>query len=290
MFKKLTLSVLTIIFTSVSVASAEPEICTEVEWWSVEGLTEAPFVSFDPDFRSGDNGDYRPGASLEPLNGEPCRLKRELPTHAEGTMKVTSLFCSFPVNGEARGRLRDARDGYFGLKEQLEKCSVLQDWRIREDESYSRYATKWSYPGTEQLTLMLRSQSLYTPDSSDLDLSLERVEFASKSAPARSGTTEPEATQTVRPRNVNQWANRIADAYPEIATRLGWKGTVGVLVIVGMDGKPVDCIVTSSSGWPILDHTACKSMTRFARFYPAEDADGNPEYGRYTTSIAYQFE
>ena len=288
--KKLTTGILTAIVSSLSVASAEPDLCTEVEWWIVEGLTEAPFVSLDPAFRSADNGDYRPGASLEPLNGEPCRLVRYEPTYTDASSKTTSLSCRFPVNGEERGRARDARDGYYVLKEQLSECSVLQNWQTHEDEEYPNYTTRWSYPGTQSLSLILRSENHYTTSSSDLDITLERFEFGSASAPNRTEATGPQATQIVRPRNLNGWATRIANAYPEIAERLGWEGRVGVTVIVDENGRVHRCTVTGTSGWPILDHTACESMKSYARFYPAEDADGNPEYGRYTTSIVYQFE
>ncbi|WP_022693302.1 energy transducer TonB [Ponticaulis koreensis] len=290
MWKTLSAAVLPLVFGAFCTANAEADLCNEIEWWIIEGLTETPFVSLDPAFRSEDNGGYRPGASLEPLNGEPCGLNRELPNHAEGTMKVTSLTCRFPVNGEARGRLRDARDGYYRLKEQLAECSVLQDWQVREDEGYSRYATNWSHPGSEQLSLILRSESLYTSNSSDLDITLERVEFESETAPPRTGTTRPPAMQTVRPRNLNRWASRVSQAYPEIARRLGWEGTVGLTVIVDESGQPQDCEITRTSGWPILDHTACESMIGYAQFHTAVDDQGNTQPGQYSTQILYQLD
>jgi protein TonB len=65
------------------------------------------------------------------------------------------------------------------------------------------------------------------------------------------------------------------DDYPPSAQRDGVEGSTGVRVQVGPDGRVTACAVTSSSGSTILDDTACRLVTRRARFNPAKEAGGS---------------
>ena len=65
---------------------------------------------------------------------------------------------------------------------------------------------------------------------------------------------------------------------------------MGVRVSIGPDGKVSSCSVSSSSGSPDLDEAACDGMTRYARFNPALDDNGNPTSGSYSTAIVYKLD
>lgn len=71
-----------------------------------------------------------------------------------------------------------------------------------------------------------------------------------------------------------------AEDYPSSDMRAGNQGVTAIKLDVGPDGKVTGCTVTSSSGFPSLDSTACQRASRRARFSPAKDASGAP-----TTSI-----
>lgn len=94
---------------------------------------------------------------------------------------------------------------------------------------------------------------------------------------ARGATTDAES----------EWARRIQLNYPAEALRLGLQGTVGIRVEINEFGRVWQCLVTSSSGHPILDQAACGAMVRYARFNPALDAEGNPTNGAHSRRIIY---
>ena len=293
MFKKLTAGCIIALSSALSFANAQADICKEIEWWIVEGLTDTPFSSFDSDFKHLSQGRYRAGDSLPTHKNEDCLLSKN--GDILDDRDWASLTCRLSTSGADTGRQEPIRATYNSTRDQLMRCSTLHEWKMSEFERDSDYSTSWHYPGGGYLTLQLRVTSRADLGATVLELAINRLmspsnRFGSEPTLAEAGKTRPQASQNVLPKGAARWAKRIAGDYPEIAQRLGWEGTVGVRVIVGIDGKPIDCVVTSSSGWPILDHTACESMKRFARFDPAKDEDGNPEYGRYTTSIRYEFE
>jgi protein TonB len=78
------------------------------------------------------------------------------------------------------------------------------------------------------------------------------------------------------------------DNYPARAIRDEIEGRVGVRVTVGANGRVSGCSVTSGSGSSILDDAACQDITRYGRFSPALDDDGNPTSGSWGTTIVYQ--
>jgi protein TonB len=49
-----------------------------------------------------------------------------------------------------------------------------------------------------------------------------------------------------------------------------------------------NCTVTSSSGFSDLDQTACRLLSRRARFTPAKDTGGNPMNGSYSSRFTWQ--
>jgi protein TonB len=59
------------------------------------------------------------------------------------------------------------------------------------------------------------------------------------------------------------------DDYPTRAAREERQGTTGFRLSVGADGRPTGCDITSSSGSPDLDSTACSLLMRRAKFTPA---------------------
>lgn len=86
--------------------------------------------------------------------------------------------------------------------------------------------------------------------------------------------------------NPGNWAT--SNDYPSRALREEREGTTGFRVTVGPDGRVTSCTVTSSSGSPDLDETACSLITRRARFNPATDGEGQPTTGSYSNRVRWQ--
>lgn len=78
------------------------------------------------------------------------------------------------------------------------------------------------------------------------------------------------------------------DDYPARALREERQGVTGFRLDVGADGKVTNCTVTSSSGSPELDETACRLLARRARFKPAVGTDGQPLADTYTSRIVWR--
>ncbi len=76
--------------------------------------------------------------------------------------------------------------------------------------------------------------------------------------------------------------------YPPFALSEEREGVVGFSLMIGRDGKVTSCDITSSSGSPDLDSTACLLITQRARFSPAKDARGKTQIGRYANRVRWQ--
>jgi len=81
------------------------------------------------------------------------------------------------------------------------------------------------------------------------------------------------------------WAT--SNDYPSRALREEREGVTGFRVNVGLDGKVIDCQVTSSSGSPDLDQATCDNVRRRARFQAATDGEGKPTTGSYANRIRW---
>ena len=86
--------------------------------------------------------------------------------------------------------------------------------------------------------------------------------------------------------NPQSWVT--ADDYPPAAQREGRQGTVGLTWQVNEQGRVENCSVTSSSGSPDLDETACRLVTRRGRYSAAKDQSGNPM--RVTQSLRFRWQ
>lgn len=78
------------------------------------------------------------------------------------------------------------------------------------------------------------------------------------------------------------------DDYPSASLRNNEEGTVSYRLDVGTDGRVTGCSVTSSSGFPKLDQTACTLLQRRARFNIGKDAAGNPVTGVYNGRFTWK--
>ena len=86
-------------------------------------------------------------------------------------------------------------------------------------------------------------------------------------------------TVAAKPRgDPGRWVTN--DDYPTRAAREERQGTTGFRLSVGSDGRPTGCDITSSSGSPDLDSTACSLLMRRAKFAPAMK-DGEPTTGSW---------
>ena len=77
------------------------------------------------------------------------------------------------------------------------------------------------------------------------------------------------------------------DDYPMKAFERGWKGVTVMSVLVGPDGRPVDCLIEKSSGFEALDRQTCYGAMKRARFSPARGPDGMPTYGLYRSQVVW---
>jgi len=79
-----------------------------------------------------------------------------------------------------------------------------------------------------------------------------------------------------------------SDDYPPSALRNNEAGVTGFRLDIDGTGHATNCTVTSSSGFPDLDQTACRLLIRRARFTPAKDAAGNGIATTYPSSVRWQ--
>lgn len=86
--------------------------------------------------------------------------------------------------------------------------------------------------------------------------------------------------------NPQSWVT--TEDYPPAAAREGVTGLTGVRVSINSDGRVTGCTVTASSGSQLLDDTACRLITKRARFAPARGEDGQPGEGSFTTRFRWQ--
>jgi protein TonB len=98
---------------------------------------------------------------------------------------------------------------------------------------------------------------------------------------------KPSQASGAKPRGTpGEWVT--SDDYPPGALRNEEQGRTGFTLDIGADGRVTNCTVTSSSGFPDLDQTACKLLPRRARFTPAKDSAGNGIASTYTSSVRWQ--
>jgi len=78
------------------------------------------------------------------------------------------------------------------------------------------------------------------------------------------------------------------DDYPTKAFKEEWQGVTNFSVIVAPDGRAVDCTITKSSGFAMLDRQACWVALKRARYTRASGPDGQSAYGVYRSQVVWQ--
>jgi len=86
--------------------------------------------------------------------------------------------------------------------------------------------------------------------------------------------------------NPGQWIT--PDDYPAQALRDNLSGNVGFRLNVDVAGNVSACVITISSGQPILDKAACDLISARARFSPATNMHGKPVASTYTSEVRWQ--
>lgn len=95
-------------------------------------------------------------------------------------------------------------------------------------------------------------------------------------AAATAAPAAPSAAPVAPPAPPTDWPFRFSrDDYPAAAMRNEEQGTVRYRVEIGADGRVARCTITGSSGSAQLDSATCRTVTRWARFAPARDGEGN---------------
>ena len=84
--------------------------------------------------------------------------------------------------------------------------------------------------------------------------------------------------------NPGSWVTN--DDYPSRAAREERQGTTGFRLSVDASGRVTGCDITSSSGSPDLDSTACSLLMRRAKFAPAT-RDGEPVAGSWSSRFRW---
>lgn len=87
------------------------------------------------------------------------------------------------------------------------------------------------------------------------------------------------------PQNVNEWLVADDVTVPMLQAEGQWP--VRIALTVSPEGKVEDCSIVSSGGNQSVDRYTCKLASRRARFTPAKDAQGNPTYGVFRTTLTW---
>ncbi len=64
-------------------------------------------------------------------------------------------------------------------------------------------------------------------------------------------------------------------------------GASGFRLLVGSDGSVKDCVISSSSGSPVLDATACALLKARASFAPGRDATGKKVESIFSSRVSW---
>ena len=75
-------------------------------------------------------------------------------------------------------------------------------------------------------------------------------------------------------------------SYPIASLRAGESGVVEVAFAVDAEGRAGDCTVVTSSGFPRLDHDACKTILAGSAYKPAS-VDGKPVASRRRAKLRF---
>ena len=93
-------------------------------------------------------------------------------------------------------------------------------------------------------------------------------------------------------RDVKPKANLVSlfstEDYPREASHRLEQGTVAVVLLIDRDGRVTDCLIESSSGFPLLDSQTCRILWTRARFEPGRDSKGNPVESAYRQRIRWE--
>ena len=76
--------------------------------------------------------------------------------------------------------------------------------------------------------------------------------------------------------------------YPVLANNLGISGKTQVRLLVGSDGRVLECYVKQGSGNALLDYVTCETFEKDVKFSPAKDVAGNAVASITTQTIAWQ--
>lgn len=93
------------------------------------------------------------------------------------------------------------------------------------------------------------------------------------------------ATRAIMPEGLHSVLSD--DDYPKEAIRNEEQGNVAFRLDVGIDGRPISCVVTTSSGSSALDTATCQIMMERARFRPARDRKGRPTSDQVASTVRW---
>lgn len=77
--------------------------------------------------------------------------------------------------------------------------------------------------------------------------------------------------------------------YPKALRAAGLRGRTWTEIMVAINGRPLSCRVTRSSGTPLLDSETCRIIMQRFRFRPGRDAAGKPVVAPFEIDIAWEF-
>lgn len=106
------------------------------------------------------------------------------------------------------------------------------------------------------------------PQKAALSHTAQRRQQSRTSVPTAKTDLQESVVQQTSPATLSTRYSNPKPAYPELARKRGQEGTVRLLVSVNEQGQVDEITITQSSGWPMLDAAALKTVRRW-RFVPA---------------------
>lgn len=107
--------------------------------------------------------------------------------------------------------------------------------------------------------------------------------------PVAAPPAPPMPSAATKPSYLNRPEVILSDDYPKDARKAGVTGITYYRVFVSVLGAPTGCIVTTSSGSPVLDAKACELIMARARFSPARDTRGQAIKGELDARVIWRF-